>query len=275
MKAFLLATQAEAHLGADPVLASAWSRISRMIPITTMPEGADVSFRLIGRNDEWHLVGRTPLTSARVPRGGIRVARRKGRVRAARVHSGDIPAAAIDFGITLPAVGTRPQGMVGVSVPRLGLRLTLTGFDYNKGVPSPDYFIDRHEVTNAEFKEFVDAGGYVKREYWTEPFVRDGAAIDWTTAMTLVPRSHRQAGAGDVAGRRVSLRSGAVPCRRCELVRGGSLCGVSREASPDDLPLDACGGTGVWQFDHAHEQFRWRRSCVDGRPSGAGTLRDV
>ena len=183
-EAFLLATQAEAHLGADPVLASVWSRISRTIPITTMPEGADVSFRLIGRHDEWYLVGRTPLTSARVPRGVF-----EWRVEKAGFEPLEFIRATfqpgIDFGITLPAAGTRPQGMVGVSVPRLGLRLTLTGFDYNKGVPSSDYFIDRHEVTNAEFKEFVDAGGYVKPEYWTEPFVRDGAAIDWTTAMTL------------------------------------------------------------------------------------------
>jgi len=183
-EAFLLATQAEAHLGADPVLASAWSRISRMIPITTRPEGADVSFRLIGRNDEWHLVGRTPLTSARVPRGVFEWRVDKAGFEPLEfIRATFLPA--IDFGITLPAVGTRPQGMVGVSVPQLGLVLTLTGFDYNKGVPSPDYFIDRHEVTNAEFKAFVDAGGYVKREYWTEPFVRDGAAIDWTTAMTL------------------------------------------------------------------------------------------
>jgi formylglycine-generating enzyme required for sulfatase activity len=52
-------------------------------------------------------------------------------------------------------------------------------------VPTPDYYIDQHEVTNAEFKAFVDAGGCVKQEYWTQPFVRDGQTLDWTTAMTL------------------------------------------------------------------------------------------
>ena len=75
--------------------------------------------------------------------------------------------------------------MVAVSVPPGGLRLTLTGFDYYKRLPAPDYYIDRHEVTNAEFKAFVDAGGYEKREYWTEPFVREGQTLDWSAAMAL------------------------------------------------------------------------------------------
>ena len=65
------------------------------------------------------------------------------------------------------------------------MRLTLTGFDYSKLVSAPDYYIDRHEVTNAEFKAFVDAGGYEKREYWTELFVREGQTLDWTAAMAL------------------------------------------------------------------------------------------
>jgi eukaryotic-like serine/threonine-protein kinase len=31
-----------------------------------------------------------------------------------------------------------------------------------------DFFIDRHEVTNADFVEFVDAGGYARREFWSD-----------------------------------------------------------------------------------------------------------
>ncbi len=30
------------------------------------------------------------------------------------------------------------------------------------------FYIDKHEVTNAQFKEFILAGGYNKREYWTK-----------------------------------------------------------------------------------------------------------
>ena len=38
----------------------------------------------------------------------------------------------------------------------------------------PTYYIDRFEVTNRDYQEFVDSGGYAKKEYWTEKFIRDG-----------------------------------------------------------------------------------------------------
>ena len=49
------------------------------------------------------------------------------------------------------------------------------------------FLIDRHEVTNEEFKRFVDAGGYRKPEYWREPFTRDGRTIRFEEAMALFP----------------------------------------------------------------------------------------
>jgi dienelactone hydrolase len=51
-------------------------------------------------------------------------------------------------------------------------------------VELPDYRIDKYEVTNRQFKQFVDAGGYRTREYWTEPFVKDGRTLGWDQAMT-------------------------------------------------------------------------------------------
>jgi formylglycine-generating enzyme required for sulfatase activity len=39
-------------------------------------------------------------------------------------------------------------------------------------LPLPAFFMDRYEVTNREFKRFVDAGGYSKEEYWRRPFVK-------------------------------------------------------------------------------------------------------
>ena len=44
--------------------------------------------------------------------------------------------------------------------------------------------MDRFEVTNRQFKEFVDGGGYVTPEYWNEEFVKDGQPLSWEAAMT-------------------------------------------------------------------------------------------
>ncbi len=46
------------------------------------------------------------------------------------------------------------------------------------------YWIDRYEVTNRQFKQFVDAGGYRERKYWKEQFVKDGRVLSWEQAMS-------------------------------------------------------------------------------------------
>ena len=45
------------------------------------------------------------------------------------------------------------------------------------------FWLDRNEVTNREFKEFVDKGGYQKREYWKHAFAKEGKALTWEHAM--------------------------------------------------------------------------------------------
>jgi dienelactone hydrolase len=46
-----------------------------------------------------------------------------------------------------------------------------------------DYWIDRLEVSNRQFKEFVDRGGYRLREYWQEPFVEGERSVSWEEAV--------------------------------------------------------------------------------------------
>ncbi len=48
-----------------------------------------------------------------------------------------------------------------------------------------DYFIDKYEVSNAEFKEFITAGGYWKKEFWTVPITKDGKQIPLDKALQL------------------------------------------------------------------------------------------
>ena len=187
-EAFLLATQAETRIAGDPVLNGLWARISRQGSITTTPAGADVSLRLIGGNTTWHPVGRTPLVNIRLPRGvfwwrfekagyePMEIVRATGTV----VLPGfDGVVRAAHRGESSSRHGRRFDSAGRYTTHADGLRLL------PRRVPAPDYYIDRHEVTNAEFKAFVDAGGYEKREYWTEPFVREGQTLDWTAAMAL------------------------------------------------------------------------------------------
>lgn len=47
------------------------------------------------------------------------------------------------------------------------------------------YWIDTFEVTEAEFKRFMDQGGYEKPQYWKYEFRKDGRVLSWADAMKL------------------------------------------------------------------------------------------
>ena len=45
------------------------------------------------------------------------------------------------------------------------------------------FLIDAHEVTNREYKEFVDAGGYEDPSFWKHQFENGDEALSWEEAM--------------------------------------------------------------------------------------------
>ena len=76
----------------------------------------------------------------------------------------------------LDPVATVPEGMIHVPGGT-------TSIDGVSGTFS-DFWMDRFEISNKQFKAFVDAGGYKSREYWKEPFVEDGRPVTWEQALT-------------------------------------------------------------------------------------------
>jgi dienelactone hydrolase len=63
--------------------------------------------------------------------------------------------------------------------------ISSSSFDQTKTVKAPAYLIDKYEVTNEQFKKFVDQGRYENRDYWRESqFLKDGQKISWEQAMS-------------------------------------------------------------------------------------------
>jgi hypothetical protein len=196
--AFALAGQAERYIPSDPTLAALWVRISNTITIRTEPSGVTVSFKPYDRvDDEWTVQGDTPLEGIRVPLGVFRWRLEKAGYETREVVRAvpEVRNPSEDF--TLDPEGTAPEGMVAVeSGP----------YQFVPFVPPsqflPRFFIDRTEVTNLEFQEFVDAGGYLEPELWREEFVRDGRVEPFEEAMESFRDSTGQPGpAGWVVGR--------------------------------------------------------------------------
>ena len=176
-EAFALAVQSERYIPSDPILARLWPKISRTLAIRSEPAGADVwinSYR--GSDADWRHVGRTPVDSLRTARDIFRVRLSKAGFDTALMVA---PKAwfpdRVDLVVPLVAAADVPRGMVRIQ----------GGTDAATREPRAvgDFWIDRYEVTNREFKRFVDAGGYEKRDYWKHPFVRDGRELSWTQAL--------------------------------------------------------------------------------------------
>ena len=73
--------------------------------------------------------------------------------------------------------GNLPPNMV--RVPTTKPYFVLTGFNPPE-FEVPQFVIDRYEVTNREFLEFVANGGYGRQEFWEHlTFIADGEEVSW------------------------------------------------------------------------------------------------
>ena len=128
--------------------------------------------------DPWTRLGLSPLENIRIPRGLFRwKVEKKGFATIEDVASGW---RSLSFKLE-PVEGAPPE-MVRVQ-GSASFKLNMPGFENAGAVPLGDYRIDRYEVTNKEFKKFVDIGGYRKREYWKHRFEKDGRIVPWAEAM--------------------------------------------------------------------------------------------
>jgi eukaryotic-like serine/threonine-protein kinase len=184
-EAYRLAQQAEAYIPGDPMLIEQLRTISRSATIESEPSGAEVFYRPYGTDSSWRSLGRTPIDAASVPRGLLhwRLSL-NGFDEAEDVGPG--PFWPPRFHFRLVPAGTAPARMVRIVSSDEPFQLFIPGLDHLPAVNLADYWIDQHEVSNRDFKKFVDDGGYRRKELWQEPFVRDGQSIGFDAAMTLL-----------------------------------------------------------------------------------------
>jgi len=184
-KAYALAQEADRYIPSDPVLANLRPQITAEPTFTTTTPGARVYVKpYASPKAEWRLLD-GPLDKVQLPRGTYRWridADGAMPVEFAR-NVGPLPLGAAPEKITSPIKGAATSDMVPVG-PSLA-PVDITGFATEDGVLLAAFEIDRHEVTNRQFKEFVTAGGYTKREYWKHDIVQDGRKLSFEEAMAL------------------------------------------------------------------------------------------
>ena len=192
--AYVLALQVEAAIPNDPGMTEIWKTYFWKTSIVSTPAGARVYRRPYSDAETpWQELGVTPLHDIHIPFGlsllKIEMENHDSLLRAiggGMHYSGDLliqqkPRAGF-YNISpenykLHTRDSIPEGMV--SVP--GWDALLDG----KLVEFRDFFMGRYEVTNSEFQEFIDAGGYRRSDLWEHEFIQDGELISFEDAMVL------------------------------------------------------------------------------------------
>ena len=187
--AYKLAVQGEAFIPHDPTLTELFSKCSLRINITTEPPGSRIYFKEYKDPDgEWKYLGISPLENIRVPIGIFRWKMEKEGYETVLAAS-----STYDFAISArnPLI---PYNIVRV-LPKKGsvspdmVRVPKAKTDIGE---LSDFFIDKYEVTNKQYKKFIDSGGYGDKKYWKHQFLDDSKALTWEKAMaTFVDQTGR------------------------------------------------------------------------------------
>ncbi len=178
--ALLMAGRAIKIAPDDSALNSLLRQFSRAGVLKTEPAGAKVFASLVGDTSHWEYLGTTPTDTIRVstrPPSRIRI-EKEGFETVNRFLSG-FPARPL----VLDSSTARTRNMVRLPGGNLGG--ALPGLDNLPAVALGDYRIGKYEVTNREFKKFVEAGGYTRKEFWNFPFVRNGKTLAFSDAIAL------------------------------------------------------------------------------------------
>lgn len=180
LAAFRLLQEVRRYLPTDPRVAQMFEKGTQPISITSSPPGATVEIQdYVSPGSSWFRLGTTPMKNIRIPNGYF-------RWKVLKDGIGEYitaPPTTKEMRFALDSAKRAPDGMVLVNSDTWGDMIDFVGWIGPYDLPA--YYIDRFEVTNREFQQFIDKGGYRKREYWKEKFIQNGRELKWEEAMLL------------------------------------------------------------------------------------------
>jgi len=178
-EAYSLAVKAEKNLAKDPELAAILEKTSGRLSFITEPPGAKISVQEYRLPDaEWEYAGVSPIENLRVPWGFVRFKIEKEGYEPllGASTSGDYDEKS---GKTIPGKILKKLDKKGDVPPGM---VRITGGELEGIGKIDDFFMDQFEVTNRQYKEYMEKGGYQKREFWKNRFVKDGKELTFEQA---------------------------------------------------------------------------------------------
>lgn len=175
--AYRLIQQAERYAPGNPALSKLKAGTLWPNGVLSTPPGADVSVRDYSDiQGQWEYLGKTPLQGNRLPHAFYAFRLSKDGYETVEVTGTALEGSPVN--VILDPIGSLPPGMLHVAAGRVDP----TG---HFEVRLDDFLIDKFEVTNREYKKFVDAGGYREPKYWKFPFLQENRTLGFGEAILL------------------------------------------------------------------------------------------
>jgi formylglycine-generating enzyme required for sulfatase activity/dienelactone hydrolase len=175
--AYRLARRAMEVAPEDPQLKQTWANVTApfKVKVESDPPGATVDFKTYAVPDSpWTPLGTTPTAPTSIPLAQVRFRLTKDGYTPIDVS----PQVVATMRFKLHRLGEIAARMVAVTGGT-------TRFE-GQTVDVPDFQIDQFEVTNREFKRFVDANGYGRPEFWKHSVLAEGKPVAWADAMAMM-----------------------------------------------------------------------------------------
>jgi len=178
---YSLAEKAEAYIPKDPKLAELFKKCSLNVNIKTEPPGARIYMKdYKSPESEWQYLGESPITKRRLPIGVFRWKMEKEGYETVLAASSTWNGSETKADIVFPYDIIRKLDKKGSIPPDM---VRVSGADTSLGKLN-DFYIDRYEVTNGEYKKFIKNAGYENPKYWKEKFLKDGKELTWNEAIS-------------------------------------------------------------------------------------------
>jgi dienelactone hydrolase len=175
---YRLARQAERYSPGDPGLKQVETENLWPLSVLTTPPGADIFFRGYRENQgNWEHLGKTPMENLKLVDAQYAMKLVKDGYEPVELTSEYIPDSGTKS-IILDPIDSLPKNMVHIPPGKV----SVTGL---APMQLDDFLIDKYEVTNLEFKKFIDVGGYRDPKYWKFPFTKDGHPLSFEQAIAL------------------------------------------------------------------------------------------
>lgn len=184
--AFDMALEAEKYLPGDSVLTKLWPTLSTNVTMITTPAGAELWWKDYDKpNSEWRLAGTTPLKEVRLPRPYLRMEIRKKGYQTIE-YAGTAASWKLwkdSSSLILDKEGSLPANMV--RIPAKNTPMYIVGLESNGNREVPSFLMDKFEVSNKDYKTFMDAGGYSNKNFWNHTVYQNGKEISLEAALAL------------------------------------------------------------------------------------------